>query len=71
MSQRYQLNEKDIDKTLNYLKSHYPDIARPEIAIEVLEIMYVLAHKTAVHRQELNFDSAIEQAIKQVMKTDD
>lgn len=44
MSNGYQLNEKDIDGVLNYLKIHDPENATPEMAIAFLEF-----HKTKFH----------------------
>ena len=37
MSNGYQINEKDIDGVLNYLKIHDPENATPEMAIALLE----------------------------------
>ena len=44
MTEGYQLNEKDIDSTLNFLRIFDPDNATPEKAIAFLEYMYVGAH---------------------------
>lgn len=41
----YELNEADIDKTINYLKGIDPDHATPEDAIAYLEYRYAVIHK--------------------------
>ena len=41
---KYQINEKDIDSTLAYLKIHDPKNATPEIAIALLEYMQAGVH---------------------------
>jgi hypothetical protein len=66
MSQRYELNEKDIDKALNYLRIHHSDLATPENAVKVSQAMYVIAHEAAAHGKKIDLDEAIEQAIQQV-----
>lgn len=43
----YEINEKDIDGVLNYLKIHDPENAAPEIAIAILEEMKTKFHKLA------------------------
>jgi hypothetical protein len=37
MSNGYQINEKDIESVLNYLKIHDPEHATPDMAIAFLE----------------------------------
>lgn len=64
MSQGYELNEKDIDKVLNYLRLSHPDKATPDMAIHILESMYIGAHKSAVHSEKVDLEKAIEQALK-------
>ena len=44
MNDSYELNEKDIDSTLNLLRIFDPTNATPEKAIAFLEYMYVGAH---------------------------
>ena len=44
MSDNYELNEQDIDRTLNFLRIFDPENATPEQAIAFLEYMYVGAH---------------------------
>ena len=44
MSTDYELNEKDIDSTLNFLRIFDPINATPEKAIAFLEYMYVGFH---------------------------
>ena len=41
---KYQLNEKDIDSTLAYLKIHDPKNATPETAIALLEYLKATFH---------------------------
>lgn len=45
MSNGYQINEKDIDSVLNYLKIHDPENATPEMAIAFLEHFKVKFHE--------------------------
>jgi cytochrome oxidase Cu insertion factor (SCO1/SenC/PrrC family) len=49
MAKEYQINEKDIDSTINYLKSVDPENATPEMAIAFLEELqarvHILAHE--------------------------
>lgn len=40
MTKEYELNEKDIDSVLNYLKLTDPKHATPEMAIAILDYMY-------------------------------
>lgn len=47
MSNGYQINEKDIDKVLNYLKIHDPEHARPEMAVAFLEYFTAKFHELA------------------------
>jgi hypothetical protein len=44
MNDKYELNEKDIDSTLNFLSIFDPENATPDNAISFLEYMYVGAH---------------------------
>lgn len=41
---KYQINEKDIDSVLNFLRLTDPDHATPEMAIVLLEHMYATFH---------------------------
>lgn len=66
MSHGYELNEADIDKVLNYLRIIRPEKATPEMAISILESMYVAAHKSAAHGEQVDIDKAIEQALKEI-----
>ena len=43
----YQINEKDIEGVLNYLKIHDPEHATPEVAIEFLEYFKAKFHEMA------------------------
>lgn len=47
MSNGYQINEKDIDGVLNYLKIHDPENATPEMAIAFLEYFKTKFHELA------------------------
>lgn len=47
MSNGYQINEKDIDTVLNYLKIHDPENATPEMAIAFLEFFKAKFHELA------------------------
>lgn len=47
MSNGYQINEKDIDQVLNYLKIHDPEHATPEMAIAFLEFYKAKFHEMA------------------------
>jgi len=59
-----EINEQNIDKVLNYLRIFHPDVATPEMAIHLLETMTIGAHKAAVHDEKVDFEKAIEEAIK-------
>jgi len=59
-----EINEKNTDKVLNYLRIFHPDVATPEMAIHILETMTIGAHKAAVHGEKVDFEEAIEEAIK-------
>ena len=43
----YELNEKDIDSALNWLKINHPDQATPEMAIALLEYFRQGIHELA------------------------
>ena len=47
MSTGYQINEKDIDTVLRYLKIHDPENATPEMAIAFLEFYKAKFHELA------------------------
>lgn len=47
MNEPYELNEKDIDSTINFLRTIDPDNATPEMAIEFLEELQAGVHKLA------------------------
>ena len=44
MAKDYEINEKDIDSVLHYLKLTDPSNATPEIAIAMLEDMHAVSH---------------------------
>lgn len=45
MSNGYELNEKDIESTLKFLRIYDPDNATPEKAIDFLEYLYAGVHQ--------------------------
>lgn len=55
MSNGYQINEKDIESVIRYLKSIDPDNATPEMAIEILEHL-----KAGFHSMAHNDPDALE-----------
>ncbi len=44
MAKGYEINEKDIESVINFLKIHDPENAKPEMAIEILEAMQAKFH---------------------------
>lgn len=67
MSNGYQINEKDIDKVLNYLKIHDPEHATPEMAIAFLEYFKAKFHELA-HTDPDKLDELYEE-FKNAKKT--
>lgn len=53
MTQKYEMNEKDIDSVIRYLKIVDPQNATPEAAIEILEEMYARVHTISHENPEL------------------
>jgi len=53
MAKEYEINEKDIDSVIRWLKIHDPKNATPETAIEILEEMYAGVHLLAHEDPEL------------------
>lgn len=53
MAKRYELNEKDIDSVIRWLKIHDPQNATPETAIEILEEMHARVHLLSHENPEL------------------
>jgi cytochrome oxidase Cu insertion factor (SCO1/SenC/PrrC family) len=53
MAKEYELNEKDIDSTIRYLKTIDPDNATPEMAIAFLEELHVNIHILSHENPEL------------------
>jgi len=51
----YELNEPDIESTMRFLRTHDPDNANRDTAIEFLEYMRLAAHKYA-HDQPQNLE---------------
>lgn len=56
MTKGYELNEKDIDSVINWLKIYRPDDATPEFAIEMLEEMRATVHIMS-HEEPENLDN--------------
>jgi len=46
-SDNYQINEKDIDSVINFLKNYDPENATPEMAISILEHLQASVHELA------------------------
>ena len=44
MAEPYEINEKDIDSVIRFLKIHDPENATPEMAIALLEHMQAAFH---------------------------
>jgi hypothetical protein len=42
-----------------------PEMATPETAIRILESMNVIAHRSAVHGEKVDFDKVIDQALQE------
>lgn len=53
MAKQYEMNEKDIDRVIRWLKIHDPENATPETAIEILEEMYARVHLLSHEDPEL------------------
>lgn len=53
MAKQYEMNEKDIDSVIRWLKIHDPENATPETAIEILEEMYASVHLLSHEDPEL------------------
>jgi hypothetical protein len=53
MAEEYEINEKDIDSVIRWLKIHDPENATPEMAIEILEEMYARVHLMSHEDPEL------------------
>lgn len=53
MAKEYEINEKDIDSVIHWLKIHDPENATPETAIGILEEMHARVHLMAHEDPEL------------------
>lgn len=53
MAKEYEINEKDIDSVILWLKIHDPENATPGTAIEILEEMYARVHLLSHEDPEL------------------
>lgn len=53
MNEDYEINEKDIDSVLRFLKIYDPENATPENAISILEDMDAYFHKLSHENPEL------------------
>lgn len=60
----YEINEKDIDSVLKFLKATDPEHATPEMAIEVLEALHAGVH-TMAHNDPEKLKAIYEGLIKQ------
>lgn len=69
-NERYELNEKDIDKVFEYLQKYHPNIATPEMAVQISEAMLAQAHKAA-HGEFATLDDAMEEALKTALDKKD
>lgn len=63
-----EINEKNIDTVLNYLKVVRPDKATPEVAIRILETMSVGAHKAVAHGDKVDIERAINDVLRDIEK---
>ena len=61
---KYQMNEKDIEGVINYLKIFDPENATPEMAIELLEYMQATYH-TMTHEDPEQLKKMYEDLQKQ------
>lgn len=52
----YEINEKDIDKTLNFLRIFDPEHATPEHAIAFLEFLRAGAHEKAHEAKDVELE---------------
>ena len=56
-TKKYQINEKDIDSALRFLKATNPEHATPEMAIELLEFLqstfHAMSHEDSEKLKEL------------------
>lgn len=48
MAEQYEITEKDIESTVNYLRIFHPEIANREFAIEMLEYLKASYHRLAL-----------------------
>lgn len=53
MAEDYEINEKDIDSVIRYLKTVDPDNATPEMAIDILEELQARIHLMSHENPEL------------------
>lgn len=53
MTKSYELNEKDIDSTIRYLRTVDPENATPKMAIAFLEELHARVHVLAHENPEL------------------
>lgn len=62
----YELNEKDIDSVINWLKINRPEYAYPEFAIDMLEELYASVHTMSHEEPEKldNFNTALNKTIE-------
>lgn len=65
MTKDYEINEKDIDSVIRYLKIYDPENATPEKAIAMLEDMQTFVHVMSHENPEL-----LEKLDKNLKKSD-
>lgn len=53
MAEQYEINEKDIDSVIHWLKIYDPKNATPEMAIDILEEMQARVHVMSHENPEL------------------
>ncbi len=69
MSNGYQINEKDIDTVLNYLKTHDPENATPDMAMALLEFYKIKFHELA-HTDLSKLEEIYEEFKKEKTKSE-
>ena len=60
----YQITEKDVESTLNYLRIFHPEKAKREYAVELLEYL-----KAGYHRLALTKPEALEELYEAFQKS--
>jgi len=67
-TKRYEINEKDIDSVIRYIKIFSPENATPEMAISILEHLqakfHILAHENPEMLEKMLKDFIEEKRLK-------